>query len=222
MDIFSMIGQLIAFTAAFYVVIVIIRKDLTYIGNKLFVVSFFLFGLYGLVLFLYEFPISIFINEILIRASLVIVVSGVFFFVLSMQVFAQSKIYLKKPITVFLSIISVVVCVITFIFPYNVYQLYPTIEADKSLVSLLATGVWSFALMIYNSITLFSVIKEFDVSEVKMKTKLNRLLIAQLIGILSPTMSVIGNITGNTIIHAFMFVFLAIPMVLVGLLIRKQ
>jgi len=208
--------------AAFYVVIVIIRKDITYIGNKLFVISFLLFGLYALVLFLYEFPISIIINEILLRGSLLIVVMGILFFVLSMQVFAQSSIYFEKLISKLIIIISIAVCIITFIFPYKVFQVQPEIEADKNIISLLATGIWSFSLMIYNSIQLYNVLKQIEDSQVQIRKKIKFLIIAQLIGILSPTMSVIGNITKNSFIHALMFLFLAIPMVIVGFIISKD
>jgi hypothetical protein len=217
-----MVGQTIAYVAAFYVAFVIARKDLSYIGNKLFVISFFLFGIYALVLFFYEFPISIIINEILLRASLVIVVIGSLFFVLSMQVFAQSSIYLEQIITKMLFIIAVAVCIITFIFPYKVTQIQPEIQADKSIISLLATGIFAFSVFIYNSIQLYNVLQEIEDPREKIRKKIKILLIAQLIGILSPTMSVIGNILRNSFLHAMMFVFLAIPMVIVGFLISKN
>ncbi|MFW9989775.1 MAG: hypothetical protein ACFFC3_14070, partial [Candidatus Odinarchaeota archaeon] len=211
MDIISLIFQSTAFIAAFYVAIVIIRKDIKYIGNKLFVISFVLFGLYALVLFLYEFPISIIVNAILIGASLIIIVIGILFFVLSMQVFAQSSIFLKKPITKVIIIISVFVCILTFFFPYKVLQIQPEIEADKDLVSLLTTGIWVFILMIYNSIQLYKTLQHIEDPDKTLKNKITLLLIAQLIGILSPTMSVIGNITKNSLLHSTMFMFLAIP-----------
>lgn len=222
MDIVSLFFQSTAFIAAFYVVVVIIRKDIKYIGNKLFVISFVLFGLYALVLFLYEFPISIIINEILIGSSLIIIVIGILFFVLSMQVFAQSSIFLKKPITKLIIIISVVVCVLTFFFPYKVLQIQPEIEADKNLVSLLVTGIWVFILMIYNSIQLYKILKDIEEPDKGIKNKIKLLITAQLIGILSPTMSVIGNISKNSLLHSMMFVFLAIPMVIVSLIISKE
>ncbi len=217
-----MVGQTIAYVAAFYVVIVIIRKDIKYIGNKLFVISFLLFGLYALVLFLYEFPISIIINEILLRGSLLIVVMGILFFVLSMQVFAQSSIYLEKIMSKLIITVSIAVCIITFIFPYKVLQIQPEIEADKNIISLLATGIFSFTLMIYNSIQLYNVLNDIENAKVQIRKKIKILIVAQLIGILSPTMSVIGNITKNSFIHALMFVFLAIPIVIVGFIISKD
>ena len=173
MDIVSLFFQSTALIAAFYVVIVIIRKDIKYIGNKLFVISFLLFGLYALVLFLYEFPISIIVNEVLIGSSLIIIVIGILFFVLSMQVFAQSSIFLKKPITKLIIIISLVVCVLTFFFPYKVLQIQPEIEADKNLVSLLVTGIWVFILMIYNSIQLYKILKDIEEPDKGIKNKIN-------------------------------------------------
>ena len=222
MDFISIIFQSIAFFAAIYVVILIIRKDLKYIGNKLFLVSFALFGLYALFLLLYEFPISILANEFLLRSSLLIIVFGILFFVLSMQVFAQSSIYLENLIAKFLIIISVIVCIITFVFPYKVLQIQPEIEADKNLISLLTTGIWVFILMIYNSILLFKTLKRIKDTEEQIKNKIRILVIAQIFGLLSPTMSVIGNITNNSFIHSLMFIFLAIPIIIVGLLISKE
>ncbi|MBD3195075.1 MAG: hypothetical protein GF317_08480 [Candidatus Lokiarchaeota archaeon] len=217
-----MVGQVIAFIAAFYVAIVIFKKDISYIGKKLFIISFILFGSYASVVFLYEFPISILVNEILIRASLLLIVAGILFFVLSMQVFAQSSVFLEKTITKILILISIIVCILTFIFPYRVLHVQPIIEADKNIISLLATGIWSFILMIYNSIQLFKVLKELENSIAKVKLKIKYLLIAQLIGLISPTMSIIGNITKNSYLHALMFIFLAIPIIMVGFLISKE
>ncbi|MFX1502437.1 MAG: hypothetical protein ACFFDH_15860 [Promethearchaeota archaeon] len=222
MDIISLIFQSTAFIAAFYVAFIIIRKDIKYIGNKLFVISFILFGFYALVLFLYEFPISIIFNEILIGSSLIIIVIGILFFVLSMQVFAQSSIFLKKTITKVIIIISIVVCILTFFFPYKVLQIQPEIEADKNLVSLLTTGIWVFILMIYNSIQLYKTLQYIEDPDKTLKNKITLLLIAQIIGVLSPTMSVIGNITKNSLIHSTMFIFLAIPIVIVGFIISKE
>ncbi len=222
MDFVSLIFQSTAFIAAFYVAIIIIRKDIQYIGNKLFVISFILFGLYALVLFLYEFPISIIVNEFLIGSSLIIIVIGIVFFVLSMQVFAQSSIFLKNTITKVITVISVAVCVLTFFFPYRVLQIQPEIEADKNLVSLLTTGIWVFILMIYNSIQLYKTLQNMEDPDKTLKNKIKLLLTAQLIGILSPTMSVIGNITKNSLLHSTMFIFLAIPMVIIGFIISKE
>lgn len=222
MDFVSLIFQSTAFIAAFYVAIIIIRKDIQYIGNKLFVISFILFGLYALVLFLYEFPISIIVNEFLIGSSLIIIVIGIVFFVLSMQVFAQSSIFLKNTITKVITVISVAVCVLTFFFPYRVLQIQPEIEADKNLVSLLTTGIWVFILMIYNSIQLYKTLQDMEDPDKTLKNKIKLLLTAQLIGILSPTMSVIGNITKNSLLHSTMFIFLAIPMVIIGFIISKE
>ena len=139
-----------------------------------------------------------------------------------MQVFAQSSTFLKKPITKWIIIISVVVCVLTFFFPYRVLHIQPEIEADKNIVSLLTTGIWVFILMFYNSIQLFKILKYIEDQEKIIKNKIKILIIAQIIGILSPTMSVIGNITGNSLLHSTMFIFLAIPMVIVGVLISKE
>ncbi|MFX1366171.1 MAG: hypothetical protein ACFFCE_05110 [Promethearchaeota archaeon] len=222
MDLISLIFQSTAFIAAFYIVFVIIRKNVKYLGNKLFVISFVLFGFYALVLFLYEFPISIIFNEILIGSSLIIIVMGILFFVLSMQVFVQSSIFLKKPITKVIIIISVVVCVLTFFFPYKVLQIQPEIEADKNIISLLTTGIWVFILMIYNSIQLYKTLQNIEDPDKTLKNKINLLLIAQLLAILSPTMSIIGNITKNSLLHSTMFIFLAIPMVIVGFIISKE
>lgn len=217
-----MIAESIAFIAAFLIVIIISKRDISYIGNKLFIISFALFGTYALFLFLYEFPISILFNQFLLQSSLSLIVAGMLFFVLSMQVFSKSSNYLKQKVTIILIVISIIICILTFFFPYEVYQLTPTIEANKSLISLLATGIWSYILMIYNTITLFRILSGIDESKKRMKKNIKYLIYAQLIAILSPTMSVIGNITMIDSIHAMMFVFLAIPIVIVGITLLKK
>jgi hypothetical protein len=217
-----MVGQAITFTLAFYVAFIIYRKNIDYIGNKLFIISFLLFGIYAFVLFLYEFPISLTINEFLIRSSLLFVVLGVLFLVLSMQVFVQSSTYLNKPIAKLIILGSILVCFVTLLFPYRVTQIQPEIEAEKNIFSLLSSGLWSLGLMLYNVIRIFRALKKMDETNQKLKEKIRLLGIAQIFGILSPIMSVIGNIIKNSIIHAFMFIFLAIPMVIVGLIISKE
>ena len=150
--------------------------------TKLFIVSFLLFGIYALVLFLSEIPISILINEFLIRSSLLFVVLGVLFLVLSMQVFVQSSTYLKSPIGKLLILGSFIVCFITLLFPYRVLQLHPEIKAEKNLISLLASGLWSLALMIYNVILIFQALTKMDDSNKKMKEKIRLLGLAQVFG----------------------------------------
>lgn len=221
MDIVSIIFQTITILAAFYVAFIIFRKNFEYIGNKLFIISFLLFGLYALVLLIYEFPISILINEILLNVSLYLVVIGVLFFVLSMQTFTQGSIFLKEAVAKLLIITTIIVCVIITLFPYHVQQIIPTIKADKSIVSLLATGLVALGFMIYNLIRIFIALNRIDESEKRIKRKIMFLGVAQAIGLMSPVMSVIGNVTKNDLVHGLMFLFLAIPMVIVGILISK-
>ncbi|MBD3227276.1 MAG: hypothetical protein GF329_03730 [Candidatus Lokiarchaeota archaeon] len=222
MDIISMVAEAVAFITAFIIVITICKRDISYIGNKLFVISFLLYGIYALFLFIYEFPISILVNTILLQSSLSLIVLGTLIFVLSMQIFYAGRIYLKRNITKILIIISIIICILTFFFPYEVYQLVPSIEAYKNIVSLLATGIWAYILMIYNSISLFRILRNMDKSKKRLKRNITVLTSAQLIALLSPTMSVIGNIIENNLIHALMFVFLAIPLVLVGYTILRK
>lgn len=222
MDIVSIIFQSITILAAFYVAFIIFRKNVEYIGNKLFIISFLLFGFYALVLLLYEFPISILINEILLNISLYLVVIGVLFFVLSMQTFTQGSIFLKETVAKLLILTTVIVCVIIALFPYDVLQIVPTIKANKSIVSLLATGVLAIGFMVYNLIRIFIALNGIDESERRIRKKIMFLGIAQTIGLMSPVMSIIGNITKNELVHGLMFLFLAIPMVIVGILISKR
>ncbi len=217
-----MVGQAIAFFSAFYVAIVIYRKNHEYIGNKLFIISFTLIGIYAFVLFLYEFPISILINEILLQSSLSLIVMGVLFFVFSMQTFVHSSAYMKKSIVKIIIIVSIAICIVTFIFPYRVIQISPEIIAEKNIISLLATGVWSIGLMIYNTINLYNSLSAMEEAEQSVKNKVRILFFAQIVSLLSPIMSIIGNITKNSYIHALMFVFLAIPIVLVQIAISKE
>ncbi|TFG00947.1 MAG: hypothetical protein EU541_00660 [Promethearchaeota archaeon] len=222
MDIISMVFQVVTVVSAFYVVFLIFRKNFEYIGNKLFIVSFFLFGTYALVLFLYEFPISILVNEILLNLSLYLVVIGVLFFVLSMQTFTQGSMFLKGLTTRILILITIIICIILAFFPYKVLQVSPNIEANKNIISLLATGVLSLGFMIYNLILLYIALSRINKSETFIRKKIKVLAIAQIIGLMSPIMSVIGNILKNDIIHGLMFIFLAIAMVIVGFLIKQK
>jgi len=217
-----MIGQAIAFISAFYVALVIYKKNHEYLGNKLFIISFMLFGLYAFVLFLYEFPLSILINEILLQSSLSFIVIAILFFVFSMQTFVQSSAYMKKSIVKITIIVSIAICILTFIFPYRVTQISPEIEADKNIISLLATGIWSIMLMIYNTINLYKSLNAMEEAEQSVKNRIKILFFAQIVGLLSPTMSIIGNITKNSYIHALMFIFLAVPIVLVQYAISKD
>lgn len=221
MDIVSIIFQSITILAAFYVAFIIFRKNVEYIGNKLFIISFLLFGFYALVLLLYEFPFSILINEILLNISLYLVVIGVLFFVLSMQTFTQGSIFLKGTVAKLLILTTIIVCIVITIFPYNVQQIVPTIKANKSIVSLLATGLLAVGFMIFNLIRIFLALNGIDESERRIRKKIMFLGVAQTIGLMSPVMSIIGNITKNELVHGLMFLFLAIPMVIVGILISK-
>lgn len=217
-----MIFQIITTIAAFYVVFLIYQKNFDYIGNKLFIISFLIFGLYAFVLFLYEFPLSIIINAILLNLSLYLVVIGVLFFVLSMQVFTRGSMFLNNITTKVLVLITLIACIIIVIFPYEVIQVTPIIEANKSIISLLTTGIVALGFMAYNLIMIYTALAEIDPSQTRIRKKVKTLGIAQIVGLMSPIMSIIGNITKNEILHGTMFLFLAIPMVIVGFLIKKK
>ncbi len=216
-----MIFQIITVLSGFYIGFIIYRKNFEYIGNKMFIISFIIFALYAFVLFLYEFPLSVLINEVLLNLSLYMIVVGVLFFVLSMQVFTQGSMFLKKITTKILILISIIAWIIVLFFPYKVIQVTPEVKANKDYVSLLTTGILAISFMIYNLVRIIIALNEIDRSETRIRKKITILGIAQLIGLLSPLMSVIGNVTKNDVIHGLMFIFLAIPMVIVGILISK-
>jgi hypothetical protein len=138
-----------------------------------------------------------------------------------MQTFTQGSIFLKGTVAKLLILTTIIVCIVITIFPYNVQQIVPTIKANKSIVSLLATGLLAVGFMIFNLIRIFLALNGIDESERRIRKKIMFLGVAQTIGLMSPVMSIIGNITKNELVHGLMFLFLAIPMVIVGILISK-
>lgn len=217
-----MVFQIITILSAFYVVFIIYRKNFEYIGNKIFISSFFFFGLYSLVLFIYEFPISPFINRILLNSSLFFTVVAVLFFVLSMQTFIQGSIFLKQATAVILIVSTAVVFILIIIFPYEIAEMAPEVEANKNIVSLLAMGVSTMGFMVYNFIRITIALREIETSDKRIKKKIGLLWLAQLVGLLSPIMAVIGEISQIEIIYSLHYIFLGIPILIVGMSITPQ
>ncbi|MHA1719869.1 MAG: hypothetical protein ACTSXK_10135 [Promethearchaeota archaeon] len=157
---------------------------------------------------IYDFGISEVIVLISVYCSLVLLNFATAFFVISMQIFIYSTNWLKtnKPKIILFG--SLFVAVLSVIMPIKVESLDP-VETTKNYVALITMGVWQYCLLIYSLIKISQVLKNINPENKEVKKKIQRLWIAQLIGIGAPTASVVGNILKNAIVVALLHIFLA-------------
>ena len=214
-NVLAVIGEIIGFLTAFTIAIIILRRDSSYKGNRYFAVSFFLYGFYSLVLMIYEFGISEIIVLILVYFSLVLLSFGTAFFVISMQIFAYSTSWLKSKTPKIILIGSTIIAILSVLMPIEVSSLDP-VETTKNYVALISMGVWQYSLLIYSLVKISQILKKIDPENKVVRKKIRTLWIAQLIGLMAPTASVIGNILGNNTVVATIHIFLAIAYLIVA------
>ncbi|MCF2139723.1 MAG: hypothetical protein K9W44_06690 [Candidatus Lokiarchaeota archaeon] len=214
----AIIGEIIGYVTAFIIAAVIMRKKPSYIGNRYFAASFILFGTYSLVMMIYEFGISEIVVLVLFYLSLVILNYATAFFVISMQIFIYSKSWLESKIPKVVLAGSTIIAIISVVMPVKVESLGP-VQTTKNLVALISMGIWQYTLLIYSLVKISQVLKNIEQTNNLVKKKIQKLWIAQLIGLMAPTASVIGNILQNYVIVALLHIFLASAFILVALAI---
>ncbi len=211
----AVIGEIIGFVAAFSIAIIILRRDSSYKGNRYFAVSFFLYGTYSLVMMIYEFGISEIVVLILVYFSLVLLSFATAFFVISMQIFIYSTTWLKLKTSKIIFIGSTIIAILSVVLPIEISSLDPVITT-KNYVSLISMGIWQYTLLIYSLVRISQVLKKINPENIQVRKKIRTLWTAQLIGIVAPTVSVIGNILGNNTLVATIHIFLALAFLLVA------
>ncbi|WP_457558857.1 hypothetical protein [Candidatus Harpocratesius sp.] len=214
----AIIGEIIGFVTAYTITTVIMRKKDSYIGNRYFATSFILFGTYSLVMMIYEFGISEIVVLTLFYISLVILNYATAFFVISMQIFIYSRAWLESKIPKIIIAGSTIIAIISVVMPVKVELLDP-VQTTKNFVALISMGVWQYTLLIYSLVKISQVLKNIEQTNNIVKKKIQKLWMAQFIGLMAPTASVIGNILQNYVIVASLHVFLATAFVLVALAI---
>ena len=222
MDIITTIFKIITIIAATYVSTIVLRRNRSYIGSKLFAMAFIFLGLYALDMLIYDIPISIPVNQFLLQFSLILLTLGTLFFVMAIQTLIQGKGYIKSGLNLIHCMMIVAVWIITFIFPYTVSSIGDPYVDDKPYVTLITTGIFTVYIMTYNVIKIALAIKKIEKTEPAIRRKFTIVLWAQILGLFSPLMSVIGNIIENEIIISLLYVFLALAIVLLDFALRRQ
>jgi len=222
MNIITVIFKIITIIAAAYVSTIVIRRNRSYIGSKIFALAFIFLGVYALDMLVYEFPISLPVNQFLLQLSLFLLMLGTYFFVMAIQTLIQGKDYIKSRLNLIHCMLMLVVWIITLFIPYKVISIGDPYVEDKSYVTLIATGVFTVYIMTYNLIKIAFAIKKIEKTEPAIRKKFQIVLLAQILGLFSPLMSVIGNILENEIIVALLYVFLAFAIVTLDFALRRQ
>ena len=214
----AVIGEIIGFLTAYTIAIIILRRDSSYKGNQYFAVSFFLYGTYSLVMMIYEFGISEILVLILVYFSLVLLSFGTAFFVISMQIFIYSTTWLKLKTPKLIFIGSLLIAILSVLMPIKVTSLDP-VDTTKNYIALISMGIWQYTLLIYSLVRISQVLKKIDPKQKDVRKKIRILWTAQLIGLLAPTASVVGNILKNNTIVATIHIFLALAFLFVAIAI---
>ncbi len=211
----AVIGEIIGFLTAYTIAFIILRRDSSYKGNQYFAVSFVLYGTYSLVMMIYEFGISEIIVLILVYFSLVLLSFGTAFFVISMQIFIFSTSWLKLKTSKIILIGSTLIAILSILMPISVSSLDP-VETTKNYVALISMGIWQYILLIYSLVRISQVLKKINPENKEVRKKIKTIWTAQLIGLGAPTVSVLGNILGNSTIVATIHIFLALAFLFVA------
>lgn len=211
----AVIGEIIGFLTAYSIAIIILRRDSSYKGNIYFAVSFFLYGTYSLVMMIYEFGISEIVVLILVYFSLVLLSFGTAFFVISMQIFIYSTTWLKLKAIKIILIGSTLIAILSVVMRIEVTSLDPVVTS-KNYVALISMGIWQYALLIYSLVNISKVLKKINPENIEVRKKIRTLWTAQLVGLMAPTVSVVGNIIKNTTVVASIHISLALAFLIVA------
>lgn len=221
-DLISFSAELITAIAAFFTTIIIIKRGTKYKGNRLFISSFTLFFIYAIMVMIYELEFSIQISLISFHISLFLISFALSIFVTSMQVFIKSTIFLKERAFKVLLLGSTIISVLFLFFPYKITGIPVVENTSADLRSLVPLGIWQYSMMIYNLIMISRSLGKISSEKVQIRKKIKNLWIANAIGLMCPTMAILGNITGIHIFSSLVYIFLAISMVWVGFTVRKK
>ena len=98
------------------------------------------------------------------------------------------------------------------------------VVTTKNLIALISMGIWQFALLIYSLVKISQVLKKIDPNQTEVRRKIRSLWIAQLIGLIAPTTSIVGNIMKNNILllkklERFFFILIILDLAVMYLLV---
>lgn len=224
----SMPAEILVCILSIVIIIFILKHDSKYLGNRFCALSFFLYGCYCVVMFIAELGI----NEILIKAmvlsSLALIILATLAFIISMQIYLDGVLILRNKSIILLEIMTLIIVFLSLIWPNSVEVIdVETVMTKKSIFINILIGSGTILLMGYNLYKLKKGLETIPQSKKIIRIKITGLYHAQLIGLICPLWSILGNILVSfnpniaIIFTSLIFVNLAIVMIKVALTLKR-